>query len=244
MPVFKVLLRRVLPSVVATVAFTPVSASAQGAFDMGMLTNSLSQGALIQSEEGRASSQRAFRSAVRTPRTAPVDRAALRYTPSLAVRKRNLAQMVSRLREVDPTGAADLERTFARRDVIGEVGKLMRPEGLDPDNVADAMAMYLIAAYYGVRGSVDSKPSDYKAVSAQLARAISAAPEFSGASDASKQEIAESMIVQAVLVEQAVQAAQKQPSAMPAVKGAIARGARAAFGFDVAKMQLGPNGLD
>lgn len=77
-----------------------------------------------------------------------------------------------------------------------------------------------------------------------MARAISAAPAFANASDAMKQEIAESMLVQAVLVEQAVQAAQKQPSAMSGVKSAIAKGARGAFGFDVSKMQLGPNGLN
>ncbi|ATY31877.1 hypothetical protein CVN68_07745 [Sphingomonas psychrotolerans] len=210
---------------------------------MGMLTNSLSQGALIQSEEARAGSQRAFRSAVRVPRGAAVNRAAITYRPNTAVRQRNMQQFVARLRRVDPAGAADLQRTFARRDLVAEIGGAMRPVGLNPDNVADAMAMYLVAAYYGVRGSVDSKPSDYRAVSAQMARAISTAPGFANASDALKQEIAESMLVQALLVDQAVQAAQRQPSAMPSIKAAIAKGARGAFGFDVAKMRLGPNGL-
>jgi hypothetical protein len=220
-----------------------VPAAGQGVFDMGMLTNSLSQGALIQSEEARSGSQRALRSMTRAPRDAAVNRAAILYRSSTAVRQRNMQQFVARLRRVDPSGAADLQRTLARRDVVAEVGALMRPVGLDPNNVADAMAMYLVAAYYGVRGSIDSKPSDYKAVSAQLARAVSSAPHFANASDALKQEIAESMIVQAVLVEQAVQAAQKQPSAMPAVKAAIAKGARGAFGFDVTRMRLGPDGL-
>lgn len=244
MPIWKMSMRGFLRAALGVAVLAPMPASAQGAFDMGMLTNSLSQGALVQSEEARAGSEQVFRSALRTPRTAPVDHAALRYTPSMAIRKRNLARIVDRLRAVDAKGAADLERTFAQRDVIDEVGKLMRPEGLDPDNVADAMAMYLVAAYYGVRGSIDSKPADYKAVSAQMARAISAAPAFASANDAAKQEIAESMLVQAVLVEQAVQAAQKQPSAMSGVKSAIAKGARGAFGFDVTKMRLGPGGLN
>ncbi|TGX52226.1 hypothetical protein E5A73_15605 [Sphingomonas gei] len=234
---------RLLFCLPAAALLVPGQASAQGAFNMGMLTNTLSQGGSTQSEGVRARTSSVFRSMARAPRSGAVNRAAITYRPSTAVRQRNMQQFVARLRRVDPTSAADLQRTFARRDVVAEVGGAMRPVGLNPNNVADAMAMYLVAAYYGVRGSVDSKPSDYKAVSAQLARAVSAAPGFASASDALKQEIAESMLVQAVLVDQAIQAAQKQPSAMPAVKAAIAKGARAAFGFDVTRMQLGPNGL-
>ncbi|PSJ37036.1 DUF6683 family protein [Allosphingosinicella deserti] len=221
-----------------------VPAAAQGVFDMGMLTNTLSQGALIQSEEARAGTADMSQALARTPPSAKIDRAAITYRPSLAVRKRNLDAFVARLRRVDAAGAADLQRTFASRDVIAELGALMRPEGLDPSNVADAMATYLVTAFHGVRGSIDAKTPEFKAVSLQLARVLSADPAFTAASDALKQEIAESMLVQAVLADQAVQAAQKQPSAMPAVKAAIAKGAEAAFGFDVRRMQLGPNGLE
>lgn len=239
----QVLLRFLFCLPVAAV-LAPAPASAQGVFNMGMLTNTLSQGGSTQSESARANTSSVFRSMARVPRSATVNRAAITYRPSTAVRQRNMQGFVARLRRVDPKSAADLQQTFARRDVVAEVGGVMRPVGLNPNNVADAMAMYLVAAYYGVRGSVDSKPSDYKVVSAQLARAISTTPGFAGASDALKQEIAESMLVQAVLVDQAVQAAQKQPSAMPSIKAAIAKGSRAAFGFDVSKMQLGPNGLN
>lgn len=227
-------------AVLAILAAQPASAQV---FDMGALTNSLSQGALIQSEAVRANNQRVFRSLPRASRSGTVNRAAILYRPSMAVRQRNMRQFVARLSRVDPKSAADMQRTFARRDVVAEIAGAMRPVGLNPNNVADAMAMYLVAAYYGVRGSVDSKPADYRVVSAQMARAISTTPGFANASDALKQEIAESMLVQALLVDQAIQAAQKQPSAMPSVKAAIAKGARGAFGFDVTRMRLGPNGL-
>lgn len=51
------------------------------------------------------------------------------------------------------------------------------------------------------------------------------------------------MLINAVLANQAVQAAQKQPAAMPAIKAAIAKGAQSAFGFDLTRMRLGPDGL-
>lgn len=243
MPGSKVSLRKIVLGAVGALLLAPAPASAQGAFNMGMLTNTLSQGGSTQSESVRSSSLPVFRSIARTPRSASINRAAISYSPSLAVRKRNLAQFVGRLRRVDPTSAAEMERSFARSDPIAEMGGLMRPVGLNPNNVADAMATYLVTAYYGVRGSTDGEPAEFKAVSAQMARAISANSSFAGASDALKQEIAESMMIQAVLANQAVQAAQKKPSAMPAIKAAIAKGARAAFGFDVSRMRLGPNGL-
>lgn len=244
MPTSNALLRRALAGALGALVMAPEPALAQGVFNMGMLTNTLTQGADVQSESARASSLPVFRSITRTPRNAAIDNGAIRYRPSMAVRTRNMNQFVERLRRVDPATASDLERTLSRRDLVAEMGGVMRPVGLDPNNVADAMATYLVTAYYGVRGSTDGEPAEFKAVSAQIARAISADPAFSGASDALKQEIAESMLIHALFANQAVEAAQKQPPAMPAVKTAIAKGARAAFGFDVAKMRLGPDGLN
>lgn len=154
-----------------------------------------------------------------------------------------MAQIVERLRRVDPAGAADLQRTFATRDVITEIGGVMRPAGLRPDDVADAVATYLVTAYHGVRGSTEGEPAEFKAVSAQVGRALSADPAFTGASDALKQEIAEAMLVQAVLANQAVQAAEKQPSAMPAIKAAIGQGTRSSFGLDLMRVRLGADGF-
>jgi hypothetical protein len=216
---------------------------AQGVFDMGMLTNSLSQGANTQSEAARARTSQIFRPKAQGSQDHAADPAALVYRPSMAARKRNMAQLVERLRRADPAGAADLQRTFASRDLISEIGRVMRPVGLNPDNVADAIATYLVTAYYGVRGSTEGEPAEFKAVSEQVGRALSADPAFTGADDAFKQEIAEAMLVQAVLANQAVQAAQKQPSAMPAIKAAIGQGTRSSFGMDLTKVRLGPHGL-
>lgn len=244
MPTTNALSRRALAGALSAFAVAPMPALAQGVFNMGMLTNTLSQGANIQSEDARASSLAAFRSMTSAPRTAPINEAAIRYQPSMAVRARNMKQLVERLRRVDPTSASDLERTLASRDVLAEIAGVMRPVGLDPNNLADAAATYLVTAYYGVRGSTDGEPAEFKAVSTQIARAVSADPSFAEASDALKQEIAESMLINAVLANQAVQAAQKQPAAMPAIKAAIAKGAQSAFGFDLTRMRLGPEGLE
>lgn len=236
-------MRKTVLGVLIALILLPFPALAQGVFDMGALTNSLSQGAVIQSETARARTSQIFRPQVRPPHGQAVDPGALLYRPNLAVRKRNMAQIADRLRRVDPAGAADLQRTFATRDPIAEMGQVMRPVGLNPDNVADAIATYLVTAYYGVRGSTQGEPAEFKAVSAQIGRALSADPAFTSAGDAVKQEMAEGMLLQAVLANQAVQAAQKQPSAMPAIKAAIGQGTRASFGMDLTRMRLGADGL-
>ena len=243
MPSFGGAMRKIVLGILIAFVLAPFPAMAQGVFDMGALTNTLSQGALIQSETARARTSQIFRPQAGAARGQAVNRAALLYRPDMAARKRNLAQIVERLRRVDPAAAADLQRSFASRDLITEIAGVMRPVGLKPENVADAIATYLVTAYYGVRGSTEGEPAEFKAVSAQVGRALSADPAFTAASDASKQEIAESMLVQAVLANQAVQAAQKQPSAMPAIKAAIGQGTRSSFGMDMTRVRLGAEGF-
>ncbi len=76
-----------------------------------------------------------------------------------------------------------------------------------------------------------------------MARAMGTTPGFANAPDALKQEIAESMMVQAVIAEQAVTAAKGDPATLARVKTALAQGARSSFGFDLARMQLTASGL-
>jgi hypothetical protein len=224
-------LRRWAFALVATLAVAPV-ARAQGVFDMGGLTNTLSQDVLVQSERKRA------KTAVRS------NPKGLLYRPSPTVRQRNVKRLIERMRSTDPASAAELSQTFAKRDFFGELRGVMKPVGLNPNNLADAMAMYLVVAWYGVRGRTDGKPGDFRAVSAQIARAIGANPAISRASDETKQQTAESMMVYAVLTEQSIALAKKkQPETLPKIRAAIRQGAQATFGFDLAKMSLGPKGL-
>jgi hypothetical protein len=221
-----------------TVTVLPSVAQAQGVFDMGGLTNTLSQGALVQSERERARGQGTRGTAVRK-----ANPKVLLYRPNLTVRARNLKRIVEKTRSTDPAAAAEMEKSFAKTDFLGELGRLMRPIGLNPNNVADATALYLVTAWYGTRGSTDGKPANYKAVSAQIARIMASNPTLVRASDATKQQTAESMMLFAVFTEQSVNQAKKRPGTLPQVRAAIAQGAKATFGFDLTKMRLGAKGF-
>lgn len=173
-----------------------------------------------------------------------VDTATLTYRPSAAVRKANFARFVERSRERDPEGSARLARLFKTTDVIGTANGWMKPYGLVSTNVADATAVYLTTAWLATRGrSDDPAPETMRAVRSQVASAIASTPDFRTASDAQKQELAEAMIVQAILISQYVDAAKSNPSLMRSVKGAVASGARKTFGFDLRSMQLSDRGL-
>jgi hypothetical protein len=219
-------------------------AAAQGVFDMGVLTNTLSQGAGTASTDRTRDLGAALRS---TPRGgAEVERAsnaALTYSPDPAVRRRTMQHLVARLRKADPAAAAELDATFARRDLIEEINALLPKIGLRPNALPDAMAVYLVNAWYGVRGGVDTKPADYDAVRKQVRRALLASPGLADAPDAVKQDLAEGLLFQAIFTEQALNAAQGRPEALPKVQAAIAQGARASFGLDLARLRLGPDGL-
>lgn len=253
-------------------AFAPVSAQdIGGVFDMGLMTGTAAMDPVIeQSREmairkgqgdplpGRGGSRsltaglgNAFTANAgaggtrRTPAPiTPADAAKLVYQPSAAVRKANFARFVEKSRAVDPDGAARLETLFRNTDVMGMAQGWMRPYGMTSTNVADAAAVYLTTAWLATRGSSeDPDPTRMRAVRRQVASAMSATPEFATATDAQKQELAEAMIVQALLVTQFVEAAKAQPQLMDAVKGAVAQGASSTFGFDLRSMELSEEGL-
>ncbi|RYG45803.1 hypothetical protein EON79_11725 [bacterium] len=216
-------------------------APAQGVFNMGMLTNTVSQGAIVKSERER--SIRMGKGDPLAARPVKANPAALLYKPSAETRKRNIAAFVAKIRAADPASADGLQKAFDQADVMGEVRKQVRQAGLNPDNVADTMAAYLVTAWYGVRGNTDSKPADYRAVSVQLRGAMAKVPAMTRVSNAAKQEMAETMLLQALIADQAVAGAKGQPSMLSQIKATIGQGARATFGFDLAKIRLGKQGF-
>lgn len=116
----------------------------------------------------------------------------------------NMSEFLSRTRERNAGTAAELAQLFSSVDVVGEVGKAMRGYGLDPNNVADAYAVWWVSAWSAANG-VES-PSDavtYRAVQRQARAAFSATRNFANTSDADRQQFAEAMMVQAVLLDSA-----------------------------------------
>lgn len=170
--------------------------------------------------------------------------ARLSYPPSLARRRANLAQFVEKSRAADPAGAAKMAQLFASTDVIGMIDKRMRTTyGMRADNVADAYAVWWTGAWIGAQGrSDDPTPGQMAIVRRQAANAIGSVPEFAGATDATKQQFAEALLVQAALIGESVDRYKSDPAMLAKVKAAIKQGARRSR-VDLDAMRLTENGF-
>lgn len=228
------MIRRIL---VAGLAMLPAAAQAQYQMASPMLYNGPQIS--LQDHADR------FQTSPTAPEAASeaVDPAVTRYRPDPARTKANQAQFVAKTRAVDPAGADQLAQLFASTDVMGLVGKAAAPHGLRVDDLADAYATYWIAAWTASRGNNDT-PSNatIAAVRAQAARALAATPMARGASDAAKQELAESLWIQSALLDTTVEQAKGKPDQLAAVGKAAAQGARG-MGLDLAGMTLTDKGF-
>lgn len=180
---------------------------------------------------------------VRPAATPTLNPAKLNYLPSLALRKRHYAQFVEKTRDADPSGAAQLESMFASTDVIASMSDGLRPFGLRIDSLADAYAVYWVNAWLASKGRPDSPTrAQAQAVRKQAMSALLTARPLASATDAMKQKLAETLLVQAALLDAAVQQAKSNPALMNQVMDAARKGALS-IGFDVTTVTLTPQGF-
>ena len=223
--------------VLAAAAFaTPQDFQLGPALDMGTLGVTVAQGEATKQMFGRYARPGSYPSRKVRP-------SALAYRPSAAVRRRVLNAFVAVITRNDPKAQAAVRKEIARADPMAKLEPEMRKHGLRPNNFADGMAVYLVQAWYGAHGKVASGSTVYKAVARQAAAVFGANPALVRASDATKQEAAEGMVLYASLFEDAVVQAKKNPATLAKVKAVIANHARQSLGFDLAALRLGPNGL-
>jgi hypothetical protein len=170
--------------------------------------------------------------------------ALLRFTPNLAVRQRNLAGFVAKTRAQSPESADQMARLFASTDIFAAMAQGLAPKGLRIDNVADAYTVYWITAWEASRGIVgaDNSRAQAQGVKAQVSRALLSAPEFTKATTAQKQELAEALLIQTALISASAEAAASDGAQLTVIGNAVREGAKA-MGLDLDAMELGPNGF-
>jgi hypothetical protein len=170
--------------------------------------------------------------------------AQVNFTSSLIRRQANLANFVSKSRAVDPAGADKMQALFAQTDVIGIIDQKMQESyGMHANNVADAYAVWWVSAWMGAKGrSDDATPVQMAMVKRQATDALASTPEFASATDAGKQELAESLLVHAALIGATVETYASDPAMLGKARTAIAKGA-SGMGLDLSKMTLTDQGF-
>lgn len=224
-----------------TVASSGAAQDLGGALDLGQLgadigVNRAVQSHLAQSARSRSAPRQAPAPARATP-------ARLTYAPSMAQRRRNLAQFVAASRRRDPEGAARLEKAFASQDLIGQINHRMAAYGFRANDVGDAYAAWWLTAWLASRGRTDdATPRQVAAVRGQAAAALGSLPQLRTASDAVKQEAAEAYLIQTALIGGYLEQADGHPDQMKRLAAAVREGARAA-GMDLAGLDLTDSGF-
>lgn len=227
----------------------PVGASAQadfsgplspGAFEatlnMGPIANTLRQQMQHEAIEPNSGKQAA-------PIVKPLRAANFRYTPSKSRRATNLENFISKTRAIDPGGADNLAKVIASQDLIEAMRTPLARYDLRIDNVADAYTVWLINVWQATRGTMDDPSvAATAAVRRQVMSAMASSAVFTTATDASKQEMAEALLLQALMVESAVEQSKGNPAQMQAVGRAAAQGA-IAMGIDLSGTNLTDQGM-
>lgn len=167
-----------------------------------------------------------------------------RYRVDAAARNRRVAAWKSKLRAVDAKGMAQFERTPAGRDLFAVMGQQLKRYGLRTDDVADTLTVYLVTAWYGVRGSDQDPPrSIVLATRAQMRTSLLTNPAFAAASNATKQEVGEALLLQTVEDSNNLAIGKKNPAQMARVKNLIRQNALQSMHLDLTRLKLTGRGL-
>lgn len=166
------------------------------------------------------------------------------YRVDPAARSRRVAAWKNKLRAVDDKGMAQFERTPAGRDLFAVMGHQLRRYGLRTDDVADTLTVYLVTAWYGVRGSDQDPPrAIVVATRNQMRTSLLANPTFAAASNATKQEVGEALLLQTIEDSNNVAIGKKNPKQMAQVKSLIRQNALKVLHLDLTKLKLTSQGL-
>ena len=169
--------------------------------------------------------------------------AQLNFVPSPALRKRNFATFVDKMRPGNPAGAEQMAKMFASSDLIDQVGKSIAPTGLRTNNVADAFALWWATTWSASRGKADDKTrAQMQSVRALVVKVMLTDPGVSRATAAQKQEFAEGLFIQSLLLDTAVKQARGNQGNL-ALLARTARQAAQAAGLNLDVMNLTANGF-
>ncbi len=169
--------------------------------------------------------------------------AAVRFVSSAERRKANFARFVAQRRAADPAAAQQLATLLADPQFMPGVERELRVRGLQPNNMADAYAIWWIQAWQTAHGQTeDPSPAAIRAVKAQTEQAFLASPALLSIDDGAKQEFAEGLLIQAVILGSALEQVQSDPAQLRALAKVARSGARQ-VGVDLDAIALTDRGF-
>jgi hypothetical protein len=165
------------------------------------------------------------------------------YIPSEPRRRANIARMVASIKTKDVGGAAQVEQDFAAKDVFSSLGEQLSPMGLRVDDVSHAYAAWWVQTWLLANSDfTEQSRSQFKAVVKQSAVSIGANESFLLLDNAQKQEMADWLWIQTMLMASALETVKQDP----AQRSAYAKEARniaRQSGMDIDAVRLTSDGF-
>lgn len=232
--------RRILLALTLLLA-APQPASAQG---LSGSASSLSSSIFkLMNGTGAAPAPGQAPATVRPP--TPVARPeALNFKAAPAVRKKVIDTFVGEIAAASPEAGAELRKGFASVDVFGEISKELKTGyGLSNTNLADVWAVYWSYAWLMTQGRTDD-PTRAQMVGLrdQFRPLLLSLPAVTGLTDAQKQEMAESLLLQTVLFGILAEGWKDDPASL-AEFGQGLREGTAQMGLDLGQVELTDKGF-
>lgn len=238
---------------------TPVQAQTYGAFDMGMLTNTLAQDHVTRSQRsrtrapqgapsGNASGMRQLSQALsleaRSPSTsAPAVDAG--YAATQAVRNKLADIMGEAAGSQGPTEASDMRKLVLSKAALNEYVRIAPSLGYRANDAVDALAFYLLAQW-GVANDhrADVTRTQAAAVRRQAANAYAQVADQLG-TDALRQEFAEMLVIQGTIMAGTHEAAVRSgdEAALQRYAALARQGGQMLFTMDPTTIALTDNGF-
>ncbi len=164
------------------------------------------------------------------------------YVHSPQRTQQNLANFVERT--PNPGAKSELRAMIAAQPgIMEEIRTSIRPYGLDSHNVADAYALWWINSWLvSEKRHDDADRATIDAVKRQVRAAFAATPDFANTSDAERQEYAEALLLQGVILGTALEQHKGDPATLDQISQAALKGAKASD-VDLSRMTLTPNGF-
>lgn len=167
------------------------------------------------------------------------------YRPSPTVSARMQREFLNRVRwSVGVEARDNLAKAFDEKAPVDIWLGLVAKDGLEPNNVADALTAYWVLNWVAANGAYDAK-IDHEPIRRQLRAAFANDPGFLTMGDMQRQEVAEGYILD-FLVEQysittALQA--RDVDLLTRIGTAAAVRFRQKFNLDLLKLAPGPDGF-
>ena len=209
--------------------FVPATSHAQGVFDLGSLTNTLTVNAGTTQNSAKAPAL-------------SLDTLDFQSSPQLS--KDNIAKFIAGLKQASPDVGTQLEQGLSNVDLFAEMDKELAKYGLRTTNMGDAMVIYWVASWMAANGRTEEPTrAQIDGTRQMLAGALGSAPGISNLSDAEKQSTSQAMLLQFFLNEIMLGGLQSEPAALKKVRADIKLATKEVGGLDIDQFDMTANGL-